>query len=98
MMETLPKPYGVAIDVDDDDVDILVNGVLNMNNLYPGKKYYTNTLGDILSSNIYYGMECSTSEAVAYIDLQADHQTIVSLESYVGTAISTKSIIVGLKN
>lgn len=97
MMEVLPKPFGIVKGFDEDEASVLVSGEASVDNAVAGVKYYTTTMGEIVSGNMYYGQECSVSEAVTYVDLQDDHNVILSLDSFVGTGISSKKILVAAK-
>ena len=93
----LPKPFGIVNGFDNEEASVLVSGETSADNTIVGVKYYTNTMGELISGNMYYGQECSASEAVTYVDLQDDHNVILSLDSFVGTGISSKKILLAGK-
>lgn len=96
-MEILPKPFGIVRDVEGGDADVLVSGIVSFDDALAGVKYYTTTLGTILSGNMYFGEECTASEAITYVDLQEEQNVILSADSVVGAGISKKSLILSPK-
>lgn len=97
MMEMLPKPFGMVMDRSDNKAVVLVSGTVDFENILPGVTYYTNTIGTVMSGNMFYGEICTASEAVTYIDLQEDYNVILSLDSVVGTGVSNKKILLAPK-
>ena len=93
MMEMLPKPFGVVSTRDEINANVMVGGEIDFKNTLPGVKYYSNTMGSVLSGNMYYGEECTASEAVTYVDLQEDFDVILSLDSVIGVGVSKKKIL-----
>ena len=96
MMEVLPKPFGVVNDQDEVNADVIVSGTMKFE-AQVGAMYYTDTMGSIYHSNMFYGGEFCASEAVTFVDLQEDFDIILSRDSYVGTGISKKKILLGPK-
>jgi hypothetical protein len=102
MMETLPVPFGLVNSVSGATAEVSVSGTKGLKStdervLAAGMKYYSDTMGHVYSGGVYYGTECSASEAVTYIDLQEQHKLILSLDAFVGTGVSSSTILLGGK-
>ena len=98
-MEAFPRPLGIVTSLHGGNaVNIQVAGEISTTNkisLRPGQVYYSNTLGEVVSGNVYYGQSGSYSEAIPFIDLSESSDVILSLDSAVAVAVSDDKLLLG---
>lgn len=113
VVEILPTPIGIIAtstgntrsaksmtESSTEGIVALAGTVPDFSGLVPGLKYYTNTMGQMMTvGSAYSGRVCSASPNADeyYYIFDEDSNTIVSLDSQVGVASSSSSILIQLK-
>ncbi len=100
VMEAFPRPIGIVTSVHgSNSVNVQITGEISAPNnkltLRPGQVFYSNTLGEVLSGNVYYGQSGSYSEAIPFIDLSENSDVILSLDSAVAIALTDEKLLLG---
>jgi len=95
---TLNPPSGVAISEGKkgDVVDVVVSGLVEResDDLKVGKKYYTNTKGDLVTG--YLSEKVVDRMNDAYVIVGNDNNTLLTLSAYVGIAIAPNKLLLKL--
>jgi hypothetical protein len=90
-MESQPSPVGIIYQTSNSGtVDVIMSGsVSKYSGLKRGALYYTNSLGEIIGGNVYFGHFDTCYED----DIS---NTLVSSKSVVGVAISEDTLLLQL--
>ena len=106
VMEIKPRPIGVVTaDVVSSSASlasgaVAVSGTVNgFSNLVVGKMYYTNTAGQLVADGNFYGRDGLTSNAAIdefHYVFDAANNVIVTVDSQIGVAVSSDTIVLRL--
>ena len=93
-MDILPAPVGLVYSSTDSQKkgDVIFSGTMSgYSNLVTGAMYYTNTLGEILGGDLYYGSPTGVYDS--YYEHSSSNTLLDASTSLVGIAISPDTLL-----
>ena len=88
ILESRPRPLGVATSSNTLAAAGVVSG---LSGLVAGSCYYSDTMGRLVDSGLYYGQEPLTSDTLTFVE-SSDETRLISADSFIGVAISGSAI------